>query len=332
MAAERAGTPPHRRAHGTLIGGPGQQAAADQARLRPASGGAPPRRLGRFVAERFPLPSLGVLTVALVLCGQAGATLAAGEPAGSAWTVLGASVAAGLVFLQLRILDDVRDLPVDRQARPERPLPRGLVTERELLVLAVACGLAGGVVAVSLGAAALAGYGLAAAQVWLPADRTDERLAGSRRLPASALAHSFLVPTVLALAWAASAPIAWSLQLAGALLLAWAVGLALEVGRKTVTPDEEREGIDTYSRALGRPRALASVALLLGSASAGAALLAAASGAPPLVTLLPGGLVVAGVIGAWRMPGRLTTSALRAMVPIAVLALLLWPPVLAWAS
>lgn len=308
-----------------------QRAALDELRHRPASGRILLLRLGRFVAERFPLPSHGALTLALVLCGQAGATLASEEPIASGWIVAWASVAAGLVFLQLRALDDVLDAPVDRLARPGRPLPRGLVTERELLGLALACGLAGGVVAAALGPSALACYGLAAAQVWLLDIRTHGWAPGSRRLPASALSHSLIVPTVLALAWAASAPLAWTGQLVGALLLAWGVGLALEVGRKTVAPDEEREGIETYSAALGRPRALALVALFLVAASAGAGLLAMASGAPLLMALLPCGLVATSVICARLARDRLTTSSLRALLPIGVLAMLLWPSVLSWA-
>lgn len=331
MTAERAGRPPHRRAPVAPKVGITQRVACDELRHRPASGRTLLLRLGRFVAERFPLRSHGVLTVALVLCGQAGATLASDQPNVSGWIVARASVAAGLVFLQLRALDDVLDAPADRRARPDRPLPRGLVTERELLGLALVCGLVGGAVAVTLGPSALACYCLAAAQVWLLSIRTRRRATGSGRLPASALSHSLIVPTVLALAWAASAPLAWSAQLVGTLLLAWGVGLALEVGRKIVMPDEERTGIETYSGELGRTRALALVALFLAAASAGAGLLAVTSGAPPFVALLPCGLVAASVICVGATAARLSTTAVRTLVPTDVMVLLLWPSVLAWA-
>lgn len=283
------------------------------------------------MAERFPLASYGTLTLALVLCGQASAALASGENLGSWWVVAGSAIAALLAFLQLRILDDLLDAPVDRSARPERPLPRGLVTERELLGLAVACALGGGAVATALGPAALACYGVAVAQVWLLDLRRQSRAPESPRLLASALAHSFIVPSVLALVWAATTPLDWSPQLGGALLVAWGVGLALEVGRKTVAPDEERVGIESYSAALGRPRAIALVVLFLAVAAIGAALLGLSSGAPPALALLPGALVTAFALGAILVPGRLSTGVLRTLVPLGVLGLLLWPLVLTWA-
>jgi 4-hydroxybenzoate polyprenyltransferase len=288
-------------------------------------------RLGRFVGERFPPASYGTLTLALVLCGQASAALASREDIGSWWVLGGTVIAALLVFLQLRIVDDLRDAPVDRSARPERPLPRGLVTERELLALAVACGLAGCAIAAALGPAALVCCGLAVAQVWVLDPRGRGGTPASGRLLSSALSHSLIVPTVLALAWAASTPLSGNPQLVGAFLVAWGVGLALEVGRKTVAPEQERPGIATYSAAFGRPLALAVVGLFLAVAAAGDALLGLASGAPVALALLPGAFVGAFGLGVLLVPERLSTRVLRTLVPLSVLGLLLWPLVLTWA-
>jgi len=331
MTVERAKHPPPLRPTPGSAVSVARPEASDAPRRRQLTEHALAWRLGRFVAERFPLASYGVLTVALVLCGQASAALAAGGGLGSWPVVGGAASAALLVFLQLRILDDLRDAPIDRSARPERPLPRGLVTERELLGLAVACGLAGGAIAAALAPAVLACYGLAVAQVWLLAVGGRSPAPGPGGLLTGALVHSLIVPTVLALAWAASAPLAWSAQLAGALLVAWGVGLALEVGRKTLAPDEERAGIESYSAAFGRTRAIALVVLFLAVASVGAAILGLASGTPVALALVPGALVGACALGAVLVRGRFSTATLRTLVPLGVLGLLLWPLVLTWA-
>ena len=40
-----------------------------------------------------------------------------------------------LYFLRIRIYDDIKDYKIDVKLRPNRPLPRGLVNKRELLIL-----------------------------------------------------------------------------------------------------------------------------------------------------------------------------------------------------
>jgi 4-hydroxybenzoate polyprenyltransferase len=287
-------------------------------------------RLARFVLERFPPASTGTLIAALVLCGTAGATLDRGEALRVGWSQAWAAIAAALAFLQLRVLDELRDEAADRVGRPDRPLPRGLVSRAELRALAVGAAVAGAAVAAGLGPAALAWYGLALAQVWLLDIGGDRRPAVLRGMVAAALVHSGIVPTVLLVAWAASATPGASAVLAATLLLVWGAGLALEVARKTFSADEERPGIETYSATLGRSRALALAALFLTVTGAGAALLAIAVGASVPVAVLP--LLAAVAASAVLVAGgdRIGTGALGAGVPLAVLAALLWPVALAW--
>ena len=287
-------------------------------------------RLVRFVRERFPPASYGVLIAALVLCATAGAALHQGDALRVGWSQGLAAVGAALAFLQLRVLDEIRDEGADRVGRPDRPLPRGLVSRAELRALATGAAVAGAAVAAILGPAALVCYGLALGQIWL-LDLGGEHRPGARRgMVAAALLHSGIVPTVLLVAWSATGAPDASAPLAATVLLVWGAGLALEIGRKTFAAGEERPGIATYSAALGRPAALALVALFLAVTAAGATLLAVVVGASVQVAVLP--LLVALAVPAVLVAGgdRIGSGALGAGVPLAVLAALVWPVALAW--
>jgi hypothetical protein len=111
------------------------------------------KRWSTYVLERFPL--VGYLLVSGGLCGSMTALLR-----GRSWTasdLLATSLACVgvlLFLIQLRWMDEVKDVDKDRVAHPERPLPRGLVTVPE--VVRVIRGF--NVVAVTF-AAVLAGLG-----------------------------------------------------------------------------------------------------------------------------------------------------------------------------
>lgn len=304
--------------------------AADRLGPERSPAGSSAGRLVRFVLERFPPASYGTLIAALVLCGAAGAALDRGEGVRAGWSQAGAAIATWLAFLQLRILDELRDEAADRIGRPDRPLPRGLVSRTELRVLGVGAAIAGVAIAASLGPVALTWYGLALGQVWLLDLGGDRRPAALRGMVATALVHSGIVPTVFLVAWAATAAPRASAPLAATLLLVWGAGLALEVGRKTFSAGEERPGIATYSAALGRPRALALIALFVAVTGVGSTVLALAVGAPGTVAVLPLGVATAASVGLVAGGERIGTGALGAGVPFAVLAALLWPVVLAW--
>ena len=62
----------------------------------------------------------------------------------------------------------------------------------------------------------------------------------SRHALATALLHSPIVPLLLAFVWWSHPAASWHPSLGGLLVLAWGLGLALEVSRKTVRPDRER--------------------------------------------------------------------------------------------
>lgn len=305
-------------------------------RAEAAIGAVPPRsrtsrarRLGTFVAERFPPLAYGPLIAALVACGTAAAAIATGaRPALGPWLVA-LALAVTAAFLQLRILDEIRDAEVDREGRPERPVPRGLVSITELRAFAILVGLAGAVLALPLGAAAFVCYSVAAAAIWLLGSARTGRLTGrsTGRRPQlrAALTHSVIAPLLLLCAWASVAGIRPLPALGAALLLVWGASLGMEVSRKTVRPIEEHAGVPTYSAELGRQPALLLAALALGVALAGAGGLALAVGAVPAVVIVPlVGAALVPVIAA-RLGPRVGTGAVRATGATLVLVCLVWP-------
>lgn len=276
-----------------------------------------------FVRERFPpgayLPLICVFA-------------AAGYVPSIAWSgaafqplrFAAAALVVGLAFLHLRLIDEVKDAEVDRLGRPSRPLPRGLVTDRELTRVAIAAFLLAIVTATGMGVEPMVAL-LPATVCILLAD--VEFLAPHwihRDLVVYALAHSTVVPMLMVFAWFATSAAQPSLALPGLVLLAWGVGLGLEISRKTYAPDEERAFVETYSSALGRQRAGWLAAGSLAVAMIGGGLYAGLAGAGPTATLAA---VAASalILVAGAFFGRANHRTAEAVGSVVGLAVLLWP-------
>src|SRR5262245_24139866 len=93
------------------------------------------QRLWIYQGERFPMIANSILVVALTI-GVSG--FASG---GKGWPVPARMVAAFVValgfFMLLRIADEFKDAADDAAYRPYRPVPRGLITLRELGMVAL---------------------------------------------------------------------------------------------------------------------------------------------------------------------------------------------------
>src|SRR5262245_53920069 len=92
-----------------------------------------PNRWWIYQRERFPVVAHGVLIAAFSFSAVSFSRLLRGEISlPSAAAALTAFVTAFLFFLQLRLADEFKDFEEDSRYRPYRPVPRGLVTLREL--------------------------------------------------------------------------------------------------------------------------------------------------------------------------------------------------------
>lgn len=289
-----------------------------------ASSAAPlPARMWVFIAERFPPAAYLTLICLFVAAGFVPAARWAGLPA-DAWRYLAAVGATGALFLHLRMFDELKDAAVDRLGRPERPLPRGLVSEAELrragtLVLAV-----GLLFAASLGPGPLAAFVVTAAFVALADFDFGAGRLIHRNLLVYAAVHSPVAPLLLVFAWLAggATPAAAMAWLA---LLAWALTVGLEFARKTRAPDEERAYVETYSRPFGQRRAmlLGGGAIALAALAAGGYAMIAAAPAWVIATSLGFAAVV--IVITVGTAGRLRQRQTESLANVAGLVVLAWP-------
>ncbi len=214
-----------------------------------------PARLWIYQKERFPLLAHGVLVLALTV-GVSGF-----GSAGQGWPPLlrlaGAFFAAFGFFMLLRISDEFKDAEDDATYRPYRPVPRGLVTLRELGGVAVVVIVLQLLITLLLGRALLP-YLLAA---WLLMVLMSQEFFVAEWLRARPtvymLSHMFILPLfdfyLLAAAWQGhgAPPIAFGWFL----LATYANGIVFEVGRKVRAPADEEVGVETYSALWGVTRA-----------------------------------------------------------------------------
>jgi len=172
-----------------------------------------------------------------------------------------------IFFLQLRIADEFKDFDEDLRYRPYRPVPRGLIRLREL----------GGVFAIG----ALVQLALA---LWLEprllgllfitwlylAGMSKEFFVGEwlkGRHLLYMVSHMAIMPLIDLYAtsseWMVSRGDAPS-GLLWFLLASLFNGMVIEIGRKIRSPEDEEEGVATYSVVWGRERAVGAWWLVLG--------------------------------------------------------------------
>lgn len=215
-------------------------------------------RLWIYQAERFPLGK----TAILLACFTSASVNASAQLAGRPLPGWGAYIVAFLVtlilFFQLRAADEVKDGEDDAKYRPDRPIPRGLVSLR--LIVGIAVGLAPVAAALAFWLyPALVGV---LALVWLWLGLMTVEFFAPAWLKARPLlylvSHMAIMPLidlfVTATEWlphaAHPAPALWLF-----LALSFANGCVLELGRKLWAPKNEREGVETYSGLYGPERA-----------------------------------------------------------------------------
>lgn len=251
-------------------------------------------RLRIYQRERFPVLLNGVMTLALC----AGSIAAFRHDAGfSLVGILPAFLAVFPIFFVMRVADEHKDLAEDRLYRPERPVPRGLVSLGELRVagliaLALPVGLA-----LFLAPAAL--VPLLLALVWVGAMSAEFGV--PRWLKAHPLvylvSHMLVMPllALLAVSFTVRDPSTLMVpSLIPILGLAFLAGTTLEVGRKVWGAEKERDGVETYSKLWGPDGA----AIAFGASATGALVVAVVAGGAHPIAIGFALVIIAGVWGA----------------------------------
>lgn len=260
-------------------------------------------RLWIYQRERFPLPAMGLLACLLACSSTLYSALARGAPLPGFGAIAAAAASAFLVFVQMRVLDEFKDFEDDKRFRPYRPVPRGLVSLRELgWILA---GASAGEIAIALLVDARLLWLLAAlwSYLGLMAMEFFARDWLRRRAFAYLASHN---PFGALIALYAAA-FEW-LPRAGAphpalALLALAVFFntaLLEIGRKIRAPLDEEHGVETYSAVWGRGRAVLAWCAALGLTALAGWAAARETGHGSAFAWLMAPVVLVAALASWR--------------------------------
>lgn len=168
-----------------------------------------------------------------------------------------------LIFLHMRMFDEVKDYQVDREHNPERPLARGLISVGEFSAMTMIC------LAVEMALAKIMAWPMFPAYIMVLCFTLLMRMeffVGDwmrPKLELYAITHTFsaamislLIHSIVCFSDAAGADRATLLFALGN----WFVFNVFEFGRKTFAHEEERAGVDSYS---GRLKPWGAVLLLL---------------------------------------------------------------------
>jgi hypothetical protein len=259
-------------------------------------------RLWIYQAERFPVGRTALLLLVFTAASINVSAHLGGRPSPSWPSYAVAFIVVFIVFFQMRACDEIKDAEDDCRYRPERAIPRGLVSLRLIVGLAAAAAPIAALVTSLLDLALLVPLAL----VWLWLGLMTAEFFVPQWLKARPflylVSHMLIMPLidlfVTACEWlkvAGSPPSALWLFLT----LSFANGCVLEIGRKLYSPGNERVGVETYSALLGLRRATILWCAILTTSFALLVGVGFAVGAPWLVALI-GALGLAACFAAAR--------------------------------
>lgn len=207
------------------------------------------QRLWTYQSERFPLAQTMPLLAAFSAASICVSAQLSGRPLPHWFAFLAAFVIAMALFFQMRVCDEYKDLEDDKNFRPDRPIPRGLVSLRTIITL--------GLLTVPLaGAMAWLWYPpvlwlLLLTWLWLGAMTAEFGVPEwlKSRPVLYLLSHMAIMPLIdlllTGVEWMPNggpAPLLWLF-----LALSFVNGCVLEIGRKLWAPENEIQGVTTYS-------------------------------------------------------------------------------------
>ncbi|MEW6280734.1 MAG: UbiA family prenyltransferase [Candidatus Eremiobacterota bacterium] len=250
-----------------------------------------PARLLQYTRERFPLGAYVPMILTFTFSAAAFSRMARGQTGFIPWPVFAVGCFTSLVFFfWLRVLDEHKDADTDRQFRPELPVPRGLIRLGELRAVAVT------LLVIALGLNAWLNPDLLwpclAVAAWAALMTREFFVRAWLRAHVTwyLLSHMVIMPMIdfytTGLDWIAAG---WRVPpgLEFFLVVTFLNGVVIEVGRKIRAPEDEREGVDTYTQAWGLKRATVTwqAVLLLTAFTAALALRSIGAGPIELATL-----------------------------------------------
>lgn len=216
----------------------------------------------QFTQERFD-PATHFLMIALFFS----AHLAALQGSGIVWSqglLIALFVGTTAFFYKLRLYDEIKDFELDCVINPTRPLARGLVKHQDLYFGILACILIE-LICFSQSLASLLGISIAILYSLLMYKEFFIREKIRPFLTTYAVMHT-IVSSFLSLALLSALTHQYPWQLEAEkwcfVMNSWFLFNIFEFGRKTFQSNEEREGVESYSKIFGRWGAVALVIVM----------------------------------------------------------------------
>jgi 4-hydroxybenzoate polyprenyltransferase len=214
-----------------------------------------------YQKERFPVMAHGLLIAAFSFSAVSFSHLLrteSGVPPLSGYAI--AFVTCFILFTQLRIADEFKDFDEDSRFRPYRPVPRGLITLRELGIV----GVIGGFIQLALAFLLSPRMALLLVVVWLYLALMSREFFVRDWIVARPITylwtHMLILPLVDFYATACDWLAAGASRPHGLLwflVVSFFNGVVIEIGRKIRAPQDEEKGVKTYSALYGRRAAVA---------------------------------------------------------------------------
>lgn len=213
-----------------------------------------------YQRERFPILGHGTLIAAFSFSAVSYSSLLRGRAElPRLGVMLVAFASAFLFFLQLRIADEFKDHEEDSRYRPYRPVPRGLISLREL-------GIIGGVAALiqlALGLWLQTSLVVVLLITWAYLALMSKEFFAREWLKARPITYMWTHMLIMPLIDLYSTACDW-LVAGGApprgliwfLMVSFFNGIVIEIGRKIRAPEDEEPGVETYTVLWGRRNAV----------------------------------------------------------------------------
>jgi 4-hydroxybenzoate polyprenyltransferase len=228
--------------------------------LAMASAPATVHRWWIYQRERFPLAAHTPIIAAFTVTGIGYSALARGSGNLSGRQVVAAFAISFLFFLQLRLADEFKDFEEDSLYRPYRPVPRGLITLRELAFVWAAAIALQLLIVPWLSASLVALLAGVLAYLALMSKEFFARRWLKRHPIVYMVSHMIIMPLIFLIASACdwmSAGLTHPPQgIVWMMLANFFIGMVIEIGRKVRAPDDEEHGVETYSQLWGPGGAL----------------------------------------------------------------------------
>lgn len=218
------------------------------------------RRLYLYQKERFPVLGHGVLVASFSFSAIAYSRICRGaEGFVSLSTYLVGIFTTITLFLLVRIFDEFKDAADDAAYRRELPVPRGLVSLKELGILEIIVVVLQVIVNLYFFPKMLIIYGFIIAYLCLMGKEFFVAEWLKKHQFWYVTSHMFIIPFIdiyaSGLDW-----LLGGLSAQVGLLFFFAVsymnGIVLEIGRKIKTPETEKEGVLSYTKILGANKAV----------------------------------------------------------------------------